>query len=110
MTDVVLYHGDLSPCAHKVRLTLTEREIAFESRLLNLMAKENLRPEYLKLNPKGVVPTLVHGDNIVTESTVICEYLEDSFPENPLMPSSPMGRVAVRHWLRGARGPYRRPG
>ena len=100
MSELVLYHGDLSPCAHKVRLALIERDIPFESKLLNLMAKENLRPDYLKLNPKGVVPTLVHGDNVVTESTVICEYLEDSFSDNPLMPESSMGRVVVRHWFK----------
>ena len=64
MTGLVLYHNELSPCAHKVRLVLEEREIPFEARAVNLMAKENLRPEYLKINPKGLVPALVDGEDI----------------------------------------------
>ncbi len=100
MPDLILYHGDLSPCAHKVRFVLEERDIEFESRLLNLMAKENLKHEYLAINPKGLVPALVDGGDVVTESTVICEYLEDRFPENRLMPEAPLDRAAVRYWLK----------
>ena len=100
MTDLVLYHADLSPCAHKVRLALEERGVPFESRQINLMAKENLGPEYLAINPKGLVPALLHGENVVTESTVILEYLEECFPGHPLMPASAMGKVKVRHWFK----------
>jgi len=100
MLDLILYHGELSPCAHKVRFVLEERNIEFESRLLNLMAKENLKPEYLAINPKGLVPALVDAGQVVTESTVICEYLEDRFQENPLMPTTPLRRAGVRYWLK----------
>ncbi len=100
MAEVALYHADLSPCAHKVRLVLEERQIEFESKKIDLIARENLQPEYLAINPKGVVPSLVHGDNIVTESTVINEYLEEVFEQNPLMPSDPMGKARVRLWTK----------
>jgi len=100
MTELILYHGDLSPCAHKVRFVLEERGIEFEQRILNLMAKENLKPEYLAINPKGLVPALVDSGHVVTESTVICEYLEDRFDAKPLMPVAPLERAEVRYWLK----------
>jgi len=100
MQELSLYHAELSPCAHKVRIALEDRKIPFESHQIDLMQKENLRPDYLKLNPKGLVPTLVHGDDVVTESTVICEYLEDVVEDRPLMPSSPSGRARVRYWTK----------
>ncbi len=100
MRPLTLYHAELSPCAHKVRLALEERNIAFESRLLNLMGKENLTSDYLKINPKGVVPALVHGEIIITESTVICEYLEDAFSQKPLMPQTPIDKARVRYWTK----------
>ncbi|MGD9942267.1 MAG: glutathione S-transferase family protein [Burkholderiaceae bacterium] len=91
-----LYHAPLSPCAQKVRLVLQEKRLEFDGRLLNLAEKENYRPEYLKLNPKGLVPTLVDGDSVVVESTVIGEYLDDRFPERPLKPVDPYGRARMR--------------
>ena len=100
MPDLVLYHADLSPCAHKVRFVLEERGIEHGHRLLNLMAKDNLKPEYLAINPKGLVPALVDAGQVVTESTVICEYLEDRFQVNPLMPEAPLDRAGVRYWLK----------
>src|SRR5277367_5678352 len=74
-----LYHNDMSVCAQKVRFTLAEKGLAYESRHLNLRAGDQKAPDYLKLNPNGYVPTLVHDDFVVCESTVICEYLDDAF-------------------------------
>ena len=53
-----LYHNHMSTCSAKVRLVLAEKDVAWTGHLLDLRAGENLRPEYLKLNPAGVVPTL----------------------------------------------------
>ncbi|NIB42318.1 glutathione S-transferase family protein [Pseudomaricurvus alkylphenolicus] len=100
MSDITLYHAGLSPCAHKVRLVLVERKIPFEGRHIDLMSKENLEPEYLKINPKGLVPALIDKGTVVTESTVICEYLEDAYPDNPLMPEDPIKRAQVRYMLK----------
>jgi glutathione S-transferase len=91
-----LYHNDMSVCAQKVRLVLAEK--ALEARLhhLNLRKGDQLAPGYLKLNPNGVVPTLVHDGRVVIESTLIAEYLDEAFPEAPLRPSDLVDRAAMR--------------
>jgi len=89
-----LYHGTTSVCAQKARLTLAEKGQEWKSHLLALNG-DQLDPAYLKLNPNGVVPTLVHDGNIVVESTVIMHYLDDTFPEPPLMPRDSLNRSRV---------------
>src|ERR1700752_1250609 len=79
-----LYHNDMSVCAQKVRLVIAEKGLAPTLHHLNLRKGDQLAPEYLKLNPNAVVPTLVHDGRVVIESTVICEYLDDAFPQKPL--------------------------
>ena len=87
-----LYHGTTSVCAQKVRLTLAEKALEWQSQLLELNG-DHLTPEYLKINPNGVVPTLVHDGTIIVESTVIIHYLDDLFPDPPLMPRAPLDRT-----------------
>ena len=84
---LVLYHNDMSVCAQKVRLALAEKGLAYEARHFNLRAGDQKDPAYLKLNPKGVVPTLVDDATVVTESIVINEYLDDAFTTPPLKPA-----------------------
>lgn len=96
-----LYHGEGSVCARKVRLALAEKGITdWVGHLVNLGKGDQMRPEYLVLNPKGVIPTLVHDGRVITESTVICEYLEDAFPEPPLRPQEPFGAATMRKWAK----------
>ena len=95
-----LYHDNISVCAQKVRLILSEKNIAWESRHVNLSAGEQTRPEYLRINPKGVVPALVADGRPVTESTIICEYLEDAYPELAMRPDDPYERAVMRKWCR----------
>jgi len=64
------------------------------------MRGEQFAPGYVALNPKAVVPTLVHDDKVVTESTVICEYLDEAFPEHPVYPPDPWQRAKVRLWAK----------
>ena len=97
---LTLYHANHSTCSQKVRLCLAEKGLAFESRLVNLATNEHLTPEYLAINPNGVVPTLVHDGKVVKDSGVICEYLEEVFPEVALLPSDPVDRAEVRGWIR----------
>jgi glutathione S-transferase len=97
---LTLYHNDMSVCAQKVRLALAEKGLAYEGRHLNLRAGDQREPAYLKLNPKGVVPTLVHDDTVVTESIVINEYIDDAFPMPPLKPADPAGRARMRWWTK----------
>lgn len=97
---LTLYHANHSTCSQKVRLCLAEKGLAYEGKLVNLGTNEHLTPEYLALNPNGVVPTLVHDGKIIRDSGVICEYLEEVFPETPLMPRDPVARAEVRAWVR----------
>lgn len=98
--DVDLYHGLASTCSKKVRLCLYEKGVSFSSHLLDLQKFEQHRPEYLALNPNGVVPTLVHNGHPIIESSVIIEYLDDAFPEVSLKPDDPVERAAMRLWTK----------
>jgi glutathione S-transferase len=95
-----LYHNDMSTCAQKVRLTLAEKELTWESRHLDLRAGDQQKPEYLKLNPRGVVPTIVDKGKVVRESTVIMEYLDDEYPNPSLRPSDSHARAQMRLWTK----------
>ena len=97
---IELYHANTSTCSQKVRLCLAEKALSYESRLVNLRQNENLSPTYLALNPNGVVPTLVHDGHVISDSSVICEYLDEVFPEPRLGPDDPVGRAHMRKWLR----------
>lgn len=97
---LTLYHANHSTCSQKVRLCLSEKGLDWESRLVNLATNEHLAPDYLALNPNGVVPTLIHDDAVITDSGVICEYLEEVFPDTPLLPKEPSERAIVRAWIR----------
>ncbi|MGE4339065.1 MAG: glutathione S-transferase family protein [Pigmentiphaga sp.] len=97
---LILYHGWTSTCSQKVRLALAEKELTYEGRLVDLRAGEQHTPEFLALNPRAEVPVLVHDDAVVTESTIINEYLEAAFPAPALMPASPLARARVAQWNR----------
>lgn len=97
MTD--LYHGAASVCSSKVRIGLAEKGLSWDSHPVNLAKGEQNDPTYLKLNPNGVVPTLVDGDLIVVESSVILEYVDELSDHNPLMPQDKNARTTARIWL-----------
>lgn len=95
-----LYHSGHSTCSQKVRICLAEKGIEWVSRELHFSTGDHLTPEYLKLNPNGVVPTLVHDGEPVIESSVIVEYLDEIFPDPPLVPRDPLKRARLRAWMR----------
>jgi glutathione S-transferase len=95
-----LYHGSTSVCAAKARIALAEKNLAWEGEVLDLQRGDQHRPEYRKLNPNGVVPTLVHDGKVVIESTLIIEYLDEAFPSSTLMPSDPYQRAQARLWMK----------
>lgn len=101
---IELYTHPLSPCAQKVRILLAEKDLSYTAHHVDLPKKDNLKPEYLKLNPLGVVPTLVHEGVPVIESSVICEYLDDAFPEHSLKPKSALARAEMRLWMKHVDG------
>ena len=93
---IELYHNDMSVCAQKVRFALAEKKLKWEGHRLNLRAGDQQKPEYLKLNPNAFVPTLVDNGIVIIESTVICEYLDDAYPEPGLRPAEAFGRARMR--------------
>src|SRR5262245_7582627 len=95
-----LYHNDMSTCSQKSRLCLAEKGLQWEDGHLDLRAGEHQKDWYIKLNPRAVVPTLIHDDKVVPESNVINEYLEEAFADRPLMPREPYGRAKVRLWTK----------
>lgn len=97
---ITLYHGLASTCSKKARLALYEKGLEFESRLVNLQAFEQHDPEYVKLNPNGVVPTLVHDGQPIIESTLIIEYIDEVWPEPALSPADPYERARMRLWTK----------
>src|SRR5208282_6538350 len=81
VSELVLYDFGNSVCCQKVRITLRAKNLDWEAIRVDLFKSEQYDPKYLKLNPKGVVPTLVHDGKPVIESTLICEYIDQSFPQ-----------------------------
>jgi glutathione S-transferase len=97
--SLVLYHASHSTCSQKVRMVLHEKGLAFDEVRIDLGKKEQLNPDYLALNPNGVVPTLVDDGTPLVESSVICEYLDEKYPQNPLLPEALVARARARAWM-----------
>lgn len=95
-----LYHAAASTCSQRVRQALHEKDLEWVDRHLRLDQNEHLTPEYLALNPNGLVPTLVHDGYAIPDSSVILEYLEDAFPARPLRPADNLQRARMRAWIR----------
>ena len=95
-----LYSAPQSTCSQKVRLTLAEKNLNFVEHKMKLFQNDQLKPEYLKLNPNGVVPTLVDDGTPIINSSVIMEYLDEVHPEVALSPTEPRQRAHMRAWLR----------
>lgn len=97
---LMLYHASHSTCSQKVRLVLHEKGLKFDDVKLDLAKKDQLKPEYLTINPNGVVPTLVDDGTPIIESSVICEYLDEKFREpSQLMPEDLVARARTRAWM-----------
>lgn len=98
-----LYQFAASGNSRIVRLVLEEKRLAFQRMNIDVTKGENRTPEFLKLNPRGKVPVLIHataqGDVLLSESSVINEYLDEVFPQPPLMPASPARRAHVREMV-----------
>lgn len=91
-----LYNAPQSTCSQRVRFVLNAKGLPFEEVKLNLLEGDQLKPEYLKINPNGVVPTLDHDGAIVIDSTVITEYLDEVSPDHSFTPENPVTRARMR--------------
>ena len=99
---LVLHHAWRSSASRRVRLCLEEKGLAWEGHVVDMEKLEHHSPEYLKINPNGVVPSLIHDGRPLYESGTICEYLDETFPEPPLRPADAYGRATMRNWIRHA--------
>ena len=91
-----LYNAPQSTCSQRVRFVLNAKGLPFDEVKLNLLEGDQLKPDYLKLNPNGVVPTLDHDGQIVFDSTVITEYLDEVEPKESFTPENPVTRARMR--------------
>jgi glutathione S-transferase len=91
-----LYNAPQSTCSQRVRFVFNAKKLPFDEVKLNLLEGDQLKPDYLKLNPNGVVPTLDHNGAIVVDSNVITEYLDEVAPENSFTPEDPVERAHMR--------------
>ena len=97
---MILHHGWRSSASRRVRLCLEEKGLQYEGHVVDMTAMEHHSPEYLKINPLGVIPTLIHDNQPLHESGTICEYLDETFPDPPLRPDTPYERALMRNWIR----------
>lgn len=107
---IILYDAVPSSNSDRVKIALHEKGLAYERVTLNLSKKEQKRPEFLKLNPYGKVPVIDDAGKVLFESCIINEYLDEKFPDPPLMPKDPFlrgrGRILVDYALNYLHEPY----
>ena len=93
-----LYHWEPNGASGRVMICLKEKGLEFTSRYVDILKFEQHRPDFLKLHASGEVPVLVRDGEAYFESSYVCEYLDEAFPDNPLMPKEPLARWEVRAW------------
>lgn len=98
--DLKVFHHHKSTCSQKVRICLAEKQIPWVSCYIDIARQDNLTPEYLAINPNGVVPALYHKGRPIIESSVITEYLDEVFDGASLTPDDPIERAEMRAWMR----------
>ena len=107
---ITLYHDVPSANSDRVKIALAEKRLSWEGVRIRLAHREQKSPEFLKLNPYGKIPVLVEDDKVLFESCIINEYLDEKYPDPPLMPKDPYlrgrGRVLVDYALNFAHEPY----
>lgn len=96
MSEIEIYSATLCPFAHRSHLTLLEKGITFKLIEIDL---RNKPANFKEVSPYGKVPVLKHGNHLIWESAVINEYLDDVFPNPPLLPQEPVRRAQARIWI-----------
>jgi glutathione S-transferase len=99
---LTFYAGSGSPFAWRVWLTLEHKQLPYELHMLSFSAGDLRKPEYLAINPRGKVPAIVDDGMSLWESAAIVEYLEERYPERPVLPRDPAERARVRRIIREA--------
>jgi glutathione S-transferase len=96
MAEIEIYSAALCPFAQRSRLTLLEKKVPFKLIEIDL---RNKPANFAEISPYGKVPVLKHGDHRIWESAIINEYLEEAFPDPPLLPQDPIQRAQARIWI-----------
>ena len=91
-----LYSYYRSSASYRVRIALNLKGLAYDSVPVSLLDNAQRAPEYLSKNPQGLVPALLDGEQLLTQSLAICEYLEETYPQPALLPNDAIGRARVR--------------
>ena len=91
-----LYDFPQSPNCQKVKLVLAEKDLSYETVFVDLMNNAQRSADFLRLNPYGKVPVLIDEDEVIYDSTIINEYLDDEYPHPPLMPTGSDERAQAR--------------
>ena len=95
-TPIRLYDSATSPNCHRVKVVLEEKQIPYRMIPVDLKAGEQKKPDFLRLNPYGKVPVIIDGQTVIYESCIINEYLEEKYPNRPLMPADFAKRARIR--------------
>ena len=96
--EIILYDYEASPCARRVKICLMEKGIPYKTQTIDLSKMEQKNPDYLRINPNGLVPAINHNGRVIFESSVIIAYLEDNFPKVKLTPKTSEGVIAAKQW------------
>ncbi len=94
--SLVIYEHPLSPYAQKVKIALDEKGVAYETKMPVAIGSGQPDREFLRANPRGEVPALIDGEVTVFDSTIILEYIEDKWPDPPMLPREPAARAEAR--------------
>jgi glutathione S-transferase len=109
---IKLYDFPSSPNCQRVKIVLAEKNLPYEIVPIDLRAQEQKTPDYLKLNPYGKVPVLTDDHTVLYESCIINEYLEEKYPNPPLLPKEPekkaKARILVDYGMAHFDGPYQK--
>ena len=97
-----LYHWEPTANSAEPLICLEEKQASYRAHYVNLLAFEQHRPAFLELNPQGQVPVLVHDGRVITETSLMIQYLDSVFPDAPLTPQSPLDRYHMQVWLRSS--------
>jgi glutathione S-transferase len=107
---IKLYDAVPSSNSDRVKIALNEKGLVYERITLNLAKKEQKKPEFLRLNPYGKVPVIDDGGQVLFESCIVNEYLDEKYPNPPLTPKDPYlrgrGRILVDYGMNRLHEPY----
>lgn len=96
----ILYHWEPNANSGKPMLALEEKGVAYDSVYIDMLEFDQHKPDYLKVNPMGTIPAMIHDGHLLNESTAIMEYVDARFDGPSLRPADPARRWKMRWWMK----------